>query len=336
MSHQSSLSRVGNLTNMSGGLQRRKVHSSGPKESESSPQQNEEPHKIGFDPQDTAAEKTGRPKLTLMEEVILMGLKDQQGYLSLWNDSLSYVLRGCILIELALSKRIAVVNDAARRRLPIQERIIEVVDDRQLGEPLLDETIKMIKNSEPLGLSTWIDYLSGETWNLYKIGYQLKQVRERLQKGLVDKGILRTEKKNFFLFDLPTHPIADSTAKDELKNRVLNVLVSPAPQIQATSFCSQSVPFRTLRTIALVGSGYAGNVLENALESLGYSARDNAFMRADEILNDYSEFPFERRSAPWASHITQAVDAEKTPEDQAYLEVLAGVFKVFSQLDAVL
>ena len=47
-----------------------------------------------------------------------------------------------------------------------------------------------------------------------KIGYQLKQVRERLAKGLVDKGILRTEKRNFLLFDMATHPVVDSGAKD--------------------------------------------------------------------------------------------------------------------------
>ncbi|KAJ7741874.1 hypothetical protein B0H16DRAFT_1728394 [Mycena metata] len=38
-----------------------------------------------------------------------------------------------------------------------------------------------------------------ETWNVLKIGLQLKQVRERLAKGLVDKGVLRTEKRNFSL-----------------------------------------------------------------------------------------------------------------------------------------
>ena len=50
----------------------------------------------------------------------------------------------------------------------------------------------------------------GETWNVMKIGFQLKQVRERLAKGLVDKGILRTEKRNFLLFDMATHPVADA------------------------------------------------------------------------------------------------------------------------------
>ncbi|KAJ7261094.1 hypothetical protein C8J57DRAFT_1514320 [Mycena rebaudengoi] len=32
------------------------------------------------------------PKLTLMEEVLLLGIKDKQGYLSFWNDNISYAL----------------------------------------------------------------------------------------------------------------------------------------------------------------------------------------------------------------------------------------------------
>lgn len=34
------------------------------------------------------------PKLTLLEEVLLLGLKDAQGYLSFWNDNISYVSCG--------------------------------------------------------------------------------------------------------------------------------------------------------------------------------------------------------------------------------------------------
>ncbi|KAF5318522.1 hypothetical protein D9619_011071 [Psilocybe cf. subviscida] len=48
------------------------------------------------------------------------------GYLSFWNDNISYALRGCILIELALRRRIALVRDPARKRVPIAERIVEV------------------------------------------------------------------------------------------------------------------------------------------------------------------------------------------------------------------
>ncbi|KAJ8383428.1 hypothetical protein AAFF_G00221280 [Aldrovandia affinis] len=45
-------------------------------------------------------------RLTLMEEILLLGLKDKEGYTSFWNDCISSGLRGCILIELALRGRI--------------------------------------------------------------------------------------------------------------------------------------------------------------------------------------------------------------------------------------
>ena len=51
---------------------------------------------------------------------------------------------------------------------------------------LLDEALKMIAVDQQ-NIVNWIDLLSGETWNFMKMGYQLKQVRERIQKGLVDK-----------------------------------------------------------------------------------------------------------------------------------------------------
>lgn len=85
-----------------------------------------------------------------------------QGYLSFWNDNISYALRGCILIELALRRRIAVVRDPSRRRLALADRLIEVIDDRQTGETILDEALKMIKSSEKYGAGAWVDLMSGE------------------------------------------------------------------------------------------------------------------------------------------------------------------------------
>ena len=88
-----------------------------------------------------------------------------QGYLSFWNDNISYALRGCILIELALRRRIALVRDANRRQLPLSERVLEVIDERSTGETLLDEALKMMKAQEgieKMAVNTWIDLLSGE------------------------------------------------------------------------------------------------------------------------------------------------------------------------------
>ncbi|KAJ3548316.1 hypothetical protein NM688_g5316 [Phlebia brevispora] len=127
--------------------------------------------KIAYDPRDLEREdedarQGGKaPKLTIMEEVLLLGLKDKQGYLSFWNDNISYALRGCILIELALRRRIALVRDPSRRQLPVSERIVEVMDTRLTGETILDEALKMMKqqeaSGEKLAVNTWIDLLSG-------------------------------------------------------------------------------------------------------------------------------------------------------------------------------
>lgn len=66
----------------------------------------------------------------------------------------------------------------------------------------------------------------GETWNPLKLRYQLKNVRERLAKNLVEKGVLTTEKQNFLLFDMTTHPLTDNLAKSRLVKKV-NYLSSP-------------------------------------------------------------------------------------------------------------
>lgn len=191
-----------------------------------------------------------------------------QGYLSFWNDNISYALRGCILIELALRRRIAVVRDPSRRRLALADRLIEVIDDRQTGETILDEALKMIKSSEKYGAGAWVDLMSGEcassmseltdpgeTWNVMKIGYQLKQVRERLAKGLVDKGVLRTEKRNFLLFDMATHPIADMNAKDDVLRRCLTLLTARTAAVPPQALHKEGIQYRYMRAVCLVCAG---------------------------------------------------------------------------------
>jgi Golgi phosphoprotein 3 len=154
---------------------------------------------------------------------------------------------------------------------------------------------------------------TGETWNLMKIGYQLKQVRERLCKGLVDKGILRTEKKNFLLFDMATHPVADGGAKEEIRKRVRAVLTNRTVVLPASQFLPEELEFRYLRTIAMVCAGYAANVLENALTTLGHEARERAFAQVDELLAEYSQWPFARRaggSAGIGANLGQLINDE--------------------------
>ncbi|KAI9345831.1 Golgi phosphoprotein 3-domain-containing protein [Zopfochytrium polystomum] len=239
--------------------------------------------------------------LTILEEVLLMGLKDAQGYLSFWNDNISYVLRGAILLELSFRNRIGVVKEARKR--PFAERLVEVIDDRPTGEVLLDEALKLMK-MDSQSVASWIDLMSGETWNLMKIGYQLKQVRERIAKGLVDKGVLRTEKRNFVLFDMATHPVSDPSVKEKLIRRSADALLGRGP-----------APDR--RTVAMLCAAYAANVLENALMNLSHAQREQAFVKVDEMLQEY---------AGWSDRARQG----------GATEVMAGVFSVYTKMDSLL
>lgn len=52
-------------------------------------------------------------------------------------------------------------KDPSRRRFPLADRLIEVIDDTLTGEVLLDEALKMMKQSEKMSVSAWIDLMSG-------------------------------------------------------------------------------------------------------------------------------------------------------------------------------
>lgn len=192
-----------------------------------------------------------------------------------------------------------------------------------------------------------------------KIGYQLKQVRERLAKGLVDKGILRTEKRNFLLFDMATHPIADGGAKDEIRRRVRTVVTARTVVLPASVFLPEGMDFRYLRTISMVCAAYAANVLENALATLGHEARERAFAQVDELLAEYSQWPFARRTggnsgigANLGHAINEEVNQAKNKElqieasricietDEKFADftgqVIAACLSVFTRLDSLL
>lgn len=113
------------------------------------------------------------------------------------------------------------------RRKGLLSRKILVKNSDPCGDVLLDEALKHIKETN-VGetVQTWIEYLSGETWNPLKLRYQLKNVRERLAKNLVEKGVLTTEKQNFLLFDMTTHPVTDNIQKNKLIRKVQEAVLS--------------------------------------------------------------------------------------------------------------
>ena len=57
-----------------------------------------------------------------------------------------------------------------------------------MGYYLLNDSNFFQETDTAENVQTWIEYLSGETWNPLKLRYQLKNVRERLAKNLTEKG----------------------------------------------------------------------------------------------------------------------------------------------------
>nr|XP_020486728.1 LOW QUALITY PROTEIN: Golgi phosphoprotein 3 [Labrus bergylta] len=236
-------------------------------------QEEDENRRDEQDDDDTGDSKETR--LTLMEEVLLLGLKDREGYTSFWNDCISSGLRGCMLIELALRGRLQLEACGMRRKGLLARKVI-CKSDAPTGDVLLDEALKHIKDTQPPEtVQSWIELLSGETWNPLKLHYQLRNVRERLAKNLVEKGVLTTEKQNFLLFDMTTHPLTNNNIKQRLIKRVQEVVldkwVNDPNRIDK-------------RLLALIFLAHSSDVLENAFAPLLDDQYDLAMKRVRLLL----------------------------------------------------
>uniref|UniRef100_A0A8C5NNF0 Golgi phosphoprotein 3 like n=1 Tax=Junco hyemalis TaxID=40217 RepID=A0A8C5NNF0_JUNHY len=156
-------------------------------------------------------------------------------------------------------------------------RTVLLKSDAPTGDVLLDETLRHIKATETAEtVQTWIELLTGETWNPFKLQYQLRNVRERLAKALVEKGILTTEKQNFLLFDMTTHPVCNASEKQRLLKRlqesVLERWVNEPQRMER-------------RTLALLVLAHASDVLENVFASLADDKYDVAMNRTKDLLD---------------------------------------------------
>lgn len=193
-----------------------------------------------------------------------------------------------------------------------------------------------------------------------KIGFQLKQVRERLAKGLVDKGVLRTEKRNFLLFDMATHPVADMRTKEGIISRMVALLTSTTSAVPPTALDREGTQARVMRAVCLAGAAYAASVLDNAFGRLTYEEREAAFQRCDELLAEFACWPFgsgsgtsttgsKRREAARIGMgssgvsgreailgLVQEIKKEMRGEEDLCFELVAGVLEVLSKLDSLL
>lgn len=228
-------------------------------------------------------------RVTLMEEILLLGLKDREGYTSFWNDCISSGLRGCVLIELALRGRIELEKSGMRKKSLVTRKVL-LKNDKPTGDVILDEALKHIKETQPPeNVVSWIEYLSGETWNPLKLRYQLRNVRERLAKNLVEKGVLTTEKQNFLLFDMTTHPLSDSIMKSRLIKKV---------QESVLQRWTNDIQRMDKKMLSLIVLAYASDVLENAFAPLSDQDYELAMKRVRTLLEADNDVETQKKPNP--------------------------------------
>uniref|UniRef100_A0A8C5B6K2 Golgi phosphoprotein 3 n=1 Tax=Gadus morhua TaxID=8049 RepID=A0A8C5B6K2_GADMO len=243
------------LTKRTSGLVQRKTEAHRNAEKErGSDEEEDEARRVDDEEDDKGDAKDTR--LTLMEEVLLLGLKDRE---------------------------------------------VICKSDAPTGDMLLDEALKHIKDTQPPEtVQSWIELLSGETWNPLKLHYQLRNVRERLAKNLVEKGVLTTEKQNFLLFDMTTHPLTNNTLKQRLVKKVQESVLEKwvnDPQRMDR------------RVLALILLAHSSDVLENAFAPLPDEQFDLGMTRVRGLL----ELEPETESAkPNANELMWAVVAAFT------------------------
>lgn len=100
-------------------------------------------------------------------------------------------------------------------------------------------------------------------------------MRERLAKSLVEKGVCTTEKQNFVVFDMTTHPLSDLAVKQRLIRKVQDSVLS--------RWVNDPQRFDR-RTLSLLYLAHAADVLENAFAPLSDEDYEIAMKRVRLLL----------------------------------------------------
>ncbi|EPB71817.1 GPP34 protein [Ancylostoma ceylanicum] len=202
--------------------------------------------------------------------------------------------------------------------LGLKDREVTVKNSEPTGDVILDEALRHMKETNPPEtVTSWIEYLSGETWNPLKLRYQLRNVRERLAKNLVEKGVLTTDKQNFLLFEITTHPLSDGNQKTKLIKEVQDAVLSK---------WTNDVHRMDKKMLSLIVLAHASDVLENAFAPL--SDQDYEVLQAyiKSVVVHSSLFEVAMKRVRSLLELEYDVQAEKKGND-----VMWAVFEAFSK-----
>lgn len=155
-----------------------------------------------------------RHELYLHEEILLLALNDDKGTLD-GASMYSYAVAGAMMAELLIRRRIELVPKG-------KKRMVEVVDAKPIGEPLLDDTIARMGKAKRTGsLETWVGRLGANS-----------KMRDILADQLCRRGILRPdERKILLVFRARTFPALDPAPEAAIVERLRRAIFTDAQDI---------------------------------------------------------------------------------------------------------
>ena len=145
--------------------------------------------------------------LNLMEELLLLALDDKKGKVLLSSSTeLPYALRGAVLLELVIAKKIDIVN-----------KKVVIIDSTMTGNPILNNALELIENkSKEKSIGYWIS----------RLGYKMKSLRKDLLSGLMDKGILeKVDGKILWLIPTKKYPTKNPIPENEVRKRLIDIVL---------------------------------------------------------------------------------------------------------------
>jgi len=146
--------------------------------------------------------------LNFAEEVVLLTLDDRDGsFIPIPEWSMQCALAGSVLMDLALENRIDTDLDS-----------LILVDKTPVGNRLLDPTLRRIADSvETHNARYWVEATAAHA----------DDIRETALQRLVEASILKREEDRFlWVFRSRRYPIIDGKAEQEVKLRIMSVLLS--------------------------------------------------------------------------------------------------------------
>lgn len=245
------------------------------------------------------------PQLTMMEKLCLLALEEERAQIPILNDNIPYVLRACILLELTLAKRIKLnLHNGGSRDEPWKLNVT-INDFTPSGDIFLDEVMKIIAKEE-LSLQKWVDVLTGETWSRRLSEYQLCNLRERLCKSLMEKGIVTSKKSSLFLVETTEYPLLNVKLKRKLCYDIIDSALEPSKL--------------DLHALCLLLSLNGAKIIHKVLKVTDAPTSSRVKHSVNDYLEKYSQF-----------HNLEAKFGHLLGDGELYL--IAGIFSLYKKIN---